>query len=217
MTRTSTQFIIALLLFIISIFPTIACIHQNEMAQQQPNVVATVDHDGQELRLSIPGALWEPVFFKSLETHLKKISMPTLRTLQLPNKDDLEVRFWIDVLPSKLDGIILRRISNKWSAVGIHGTAEHRNFPITQEDLAVPKSGWTEAWEKLVSAGILTLPDASKVNCNATAIDGIAFVVEINSNRSYRTYAYGNPQLAECDEAKRIIHIRQILFDEFEM
>ncbi|MCG3146363.1 MAG: hypothetical protein HONDAALG_04398 [Gammaproteobacteria bacterium] len=215
MIRTRALLTSALLIFLIGIIPATACMHKREGMQQQPDAAITINQGDQKLRLSIPNAEWEPMFFKSLETYTKKINLPNLRTVVLPNKDDLEVRFWTDALPSKLDGIILRRINNQWSAVGIHVTGERKEALPTQKKLAVPKSGWDKAWEKLVGAGILTLPDASEVNCNVTTIDGLGFVAEINFNWSYRTYAYGNPQLAECNEAKRIISIRQIIFDEF--
>jgi hypothetical protein len=53
------------------------------------------------------------------------------------------------------------------------------------------------------------------VKCDEIMIDGLSFVVETNFNWSYRTYHYGNPQHAKCNEAKRIISIIQIIFDEF--
>ncbi|MEP7338582.1 MAG: hypothetical protein ABI977_12660 [Acidobacteriota bacterium] len=215
MTRISAKFTIALFIFLISIIPMTACIRKAGTAQQQSNVTATVSQGNQTPRLSIPDAEWEPFFFKSLEAHIKKINLPSLRTVVLPNKDDLEVRFWIDHLPFTLDGIILRRMDNQWSAVRVYGTSDLQDFPLTQKKLATPKSGWDGAWGKLVHTGILSLPDASEVKCNEIMVDGLSFVVETNFNWSYRTYHYGNPQHAKCDEAKRIISIIQIIFDEF--
>ncbi len=70
-------------------------------------------------------------------------------------------------------------------------------------------------WQQLVDADILDLPDASEVNCSLDSLDGIAFVIETNSDMTYRTYKYGNPMLAECDEAKRIMKISEIIYEEF--
>jgi hypothetical protein len=207
--------LIATTLFLISIIPMTACIRKGGTAQQQSNVTATVSPGDQKPSLSIPDTKWEPFFFESLEAHTKKINLPSLRAVVFPNKDDLEVRFWIDHLPFTLDGIILGRIDNQWSAVRIYGTSEHQDFPLTQKKLAAPKSGWNGAWGKLVDTGILSLPDASEVKCDEIMIDGLSFVVETNFNWSYRTYHYGNPQHAKCNEAKRIISIIQIIFDEF--
>ena len=215
MIRTSAQLTITLLIFLISIIHAIFYVHNKGSAQQQSNVTDVAHQDAQKLHLSIPNASWEPIFFKSLETRIKQINLPRLRAIVLPNKDDLEVRFWIDVLPSRLDGVILRRINNEWSAIRIQGTSERQDFPLSQKQLAVPKSGWDGAWKKLLGAGVMTLPDASEVNCNVIMIDGLAFVIETNFNWSYRTYAYGNPQIAKCNEAKQIISIAQIIFDEF--
>jgi hypothetical protein len=87
---------------------------------------------------------------------------------------------------------------------------------IQQESLGPPKSGWEAAWKRLTDAKILTLPDGS-VNCKTEVLDGIGYVVETNVNRKYRTYRYGNPSLATCDEAKQIVRIEAILADEFQI
>src|SRR6266508_6061459 len=71
------------------------------------------------------------------------------------------------------------------------------------------------AWDKLVGAGILTLPDASEVKCNVVMIDGMVFIIETNFKWHYRTYAYANPQEEKCNEAKQMISIIQIIHDEF--
>jgi hypothetical protein len=218
MTRNNDRPIISLLVCFVSIMAATACAPGRKDEQQQPNVMNSVSQGGQKLRVSIPDAWWEPHFFKSLEPYTTKINLPSLRTVALPNEDDLEVRIWADFRPIKLDGIILRRINNQWSAVhiyGTHGKDERQDFSLTQKKLAAPKSGWDKAWEKLVGAGILTLPDASEVNCNITMIDGSGFVIETNVYWSYRTYAYANPQNAECNEAKQMISIIQIVHDEF--
>lgn len=87
---------------------------------------------------------------------------------------------------------------------------------IRQENLGAPKSGWEAAWKRLTDAEILILPDGS-VNCKTEALDGISYVVETNVDRKYRTYRYGNPQLANCDEAKRMQLIETILSEEFQI
>ena len=45
----------------------------------------------------------------------------------------------------------------------------------------------------------------------------VSYVVETNVNRKYRTYRYGNPNLANCDEANRILLIETILSEEFQI
>jgi hypothetical protein len=79
-----------------------------------------------------------------------------------------------------------------------------------------PKSGWEAAWKRLTDANILTLPDGP-VNCKREVLDGGGYVVETNLNRRYRTYWYGNPSLANCNEAKQIVMIERILSEEFQI
>ena len=212
MLKIGTQLITALLISNILIT---ACVSEKESAQRQPSATATASQDSQKPSLSIPDAEWEPPFFEFLETHTRGLNLPSLRTVVLPGKDDLEVRFWIDGLARNLNGVVIKRQAGQWSAIRVYETGERQEKAVTQESLAEPSSGWKGAWEKLVSAGILMLPDASKVNCNITAVDGVGFVVETNFNWSYRTYYYRNPQLASCDEAKRMMSIVQVMADEF--
>jgi hypothetical protein len=40
-------------------------------------------------------------------------------------------------------------------------------------------------------------------------------VVEINKDRVYRTYEYGNPNFAKCGEAKQMIELGEIIANEF--
>jgi hypothetical protein len=214
--KANAQIVSAILILLCSVH--IATQIRNRASEPQ-NLSATTsaDQDDQKLRLSVPKANWVPLFFNSLETHTKKINLPSLKTVRLPSKDDLEIRFWMDGLPDIIDGIIIRRISNQWSAIRIRGTSADKNFPLTQKKLDPPKSGWNLVWEKLVSNNILTLPDASESKCNVISIDGLGYVIETNFNWDYRTYYYRNPQLAKCNEAKRITAIIQLLFDEFEL
>jgi hypothetical protein len=53
------------------------------------------------------------------------------------------------------------------------------------------------------------------VGCRVGGRDGMSYVVEINSDRTYRTYMYDNPFYAKCDEAKRMMKIGEIVADEF--
>jgi hypothetical protein len=114
-----------------------------------------------------------------------------------------------------LEGVSLRRVGGQWSA--IHAKADNYYEPEKAErrELHPPKSGWEGLWQRLTSAGILTLPDATEVNCSADGLDGIAFVVETNANQTYKTYKYGNPMLAECNEAKRMMKIGDLIYEEF--
>ena len=215
MDRKNNQLIISLLVCVASIIAATACMYGRKGEQRQSDVMANTSQGDQKLRVSIPDATWEPMFFESIETYIKQINLPSLRTIVLPNKDDLEVRFWADLRPSKLDAIVLRRINNQWSAVHVKGAVKHQGVSPTKKNLAKPKSGWDGAWDKLVGAGILTLPDASEVKCNVVMIDGMVFIIETNFKWHYRTYAYANPQEEKCNEAKQMISIIQIIHDEF--
>jgi hypothetical protein len=205
-----TVFVLVLLLVGASI--VIVLLHNKNQAQDAS--VAKLVPNQQAQLLEVPNASWEPSFFMALDERIQKVKLPSLRTVVL-SEQDLEVRFWYDGRPDVINGVVIRRSADQWSAVGVRQTRNRQPSEVKLEVLAVPKSGWETAWAKLVGAGILTLPDASELSCNAPSADTFSFVIETNVNRIYRTYRYTNPFHAECDEAKRIILIEEIIGEEF--
>ena len=213
MPKIRTLFVVALVTFLLGVAVTAVFLFRSKNVRQQNDVTKTAQEE-RGPRLRIPNAEWEPFFFTSLEEHTKGANLPSLRTVLLP-QDDLEMRFWYNALPDGLNGVILRRSGGQWSAVHIRGSYEGKRFRVEQEPFKEPKSGWETTWEKLVNAGILTLPDSSEVNCHSGVLDGISYVVEINANKTYRTYRYGNPESAQCNEARQIVSIEEIIANEF--
>ena len=115
---------------------------------------------------------------------------------------------------------MLKRTSGEWSAVDLDWEVSEnrkgkRDVKQVDKKLDSPKSGWDAAWQRLVDARILTLPDAEEINCSAGATDGMSYVVEYNLKNTYRTYMYDNPDYAKCDEAKRMLEINKIIAEEF--
>jgi hypothetical protein len=70
-------------------------------------------------------------------------------------------------------------------------------------------------WQRLTGAGILTLPDSSTLECDTYGKDGTNYIVEINMNKTYRTYRYHDPNHAACGEAKQMVKIGEIVASEF--
>lgn len=68
--------------------------------------------------------------------------------------------------------------------------------------------------EQMSASGILTTAEFKYCQKKFPDVNN---VVETNVKRKYRTYGYGNPQLANCDEAKRILLIETILSEEFQI
>jgi hypothetical protein len=208
MRKLTFRFIVALLTFILGIaVTTVWFIHRS--------------HKPEELRVIIPKERWVTIFFettglasKSINEITNEAHLQNLRTSLLPD-NDIEVRIWSGFgEDGKVYGVILKRSSNQWSV--IHLEADRRQPTKKSEDVhAVPKSGWETAWGRLTSAGILTLPDASEVQCNTHGLDGIGYIVEVNMNQTYKTYMYDNPQFARCNAAKQIIKIAEIIDEEF--
>jgi hypothetical protein len=213
MIRTAIHFVIGLAIFFCAAAAAGGFLFQRQVMHEQLGAVDRPQDVGR-LPLQGPAAEWERSFFKALEQRTGRINLPSLRTIILSN-DDLEIRFWYNASPDIINGFAIRRSGKQWTAIGIRQIGERQDSPVRQEALGTPKSGWEVAWKRLVDAGILTLPDGSKVKCRAEVLDGAGFVVETNANGIYRTYHYSNPQFADCDEAKRIMLIEEIIADEF--
>jgi hypothetical protein len=161
-------------------------------------------------RRDIPKADWEPIFFESIDRLTSLAGWTPLRKQPVP-PDALEVRIWIGFGLSPLEVYSLRRDGSKWSGWTI---GDQRNVTRVKPQQITPKSGWEPFWNRLVSLGLLTLPDSSSLPNEVMVFDGVSYVVEINNNHRYRTYHYSNPQRQKWPEAKNIIEIVQTLSDE---
>ncbi|MCA1614064.1 MAG: hypothetical protein LC800_07920 [Acidobacteria bacterium] len=166
------------------------------------------------MRLFIPKETWEPIYFRSINERTSEANVPSLRTMVLP-EGDFEIRVWVGFGLYGIDGLVLRRSSDRWSALHLHGMIERPPHGKYERELGPPKSGWPNAWQRLEEAGVLTLPDASSINCDSGINDGKSYVVEVNKDSVYRTYQYDNPDYAKCAEAKQMIKIGEVIAEEF--
>jgi hypothetical protein len=201
MRKLTTRLIIALLTFLLGVTAATAWYLGRRSANQ-------------EVRLIIPNSSWEPIFFRQINSVANLSRQADLRSVRLP-AGDFEVRVWRGFGLSPLEGLSLRRVSGQWSAIHVRADKYHESGEVERTELSPPKSGWEACWQRLLDAGILTLPDASEANCAADGFDGISFVVETNVDSTYRTFKYANPTIAECDEARQMVKIIEIIDEEF--
>ena len=80
----------------------------------------------QEVRLIIPHASWEPIFFRSIKSLTSLTAQPQLREVS-SGKDEYEARVWWGFGLSPLEGISLKYSAGQWSA--IHVKADHYYEP----------------------------------------------------------------------------------------
>lgn len=165
-------------------------------------------------KLIIPKASWEPIFFEQINATAGLTGQANLRQTEL-STGDIETRIWWGFGLTPLEGISLRYRSGQWSAIHVKADNYYEPTKASSEELKPPKSGWDATWSRLVQAGILTLPDASEINCGGISLDGIAFVVETNVDGTYRTYKYSNPSLKDCEQAGQVQEIFDTLLEEF--
>ena len=164
--------------------------------------------------MKAPNNSWEPIYFKAINERARIANLGDLRSVTLTGSD-LEVRVWVGFGLVPLEGIIVKRNNGTWSATHLRSVDPRLPRHRYQQALPPPKSGWENFWERLTSEGVLTLPDDSQLEDKVRATDGQSFVVEINTDKSYRTYRYSNPHLQKWPEARRMTNIANIIFQEF--
>jgi hypothetical protein len=172
---------------------------RNVRAQEKTNATACPSPapkaagDG-KLRLLIHNAGWEQIFFEAINKRAKKSGLSDLRASALPD-GDLELRVWRGFGLTGLGGFVLRRSSGQWTALSLRPMhdGETQNPTTSYPE---PVGGWEGLWNKLVREGLLTLPDSSCFkDYNHSFADGVSYVVEVNMDKFYRAYEYGNPEL----------------------
>ena len=153
-----------------------------------------------------------------------KYELSRLRDFSL-YRNDLEVRVWVSIGFSGMDGFIFRRFNRQWSAIAIKEIdcnkfnywKKDRKYSVGKINLYEPKSGWQDVWQKLLEAGILDLPDYSEVQERLGYLDGWGFFVEINRDGKYRFYAYPNPNSPRSADEEKMIKIGEIISEEFDL
>ena len=162
----------------------------------------------------VPKFNWESYFFPALEERTKKVELASLSAMHLA-ETDVEVRFWLDASPDRIEGFVFRRRGDSWSATRLYQRRRAWPSAVKLENLGTPKSGWDNFWKQLTDKGILVLPDSDETKCLKGGLDGIGYVFEVVAEQKYRTYRYSTPQFAECEEAKRVLSIVDLMIDEF--
>jgi hypothetical protein len=163
----------------------------------------------------LPKSGWARIFFNLIDRVTEKAAISELRKESLP-ADDIEIRIWRGFGLSNLEGIVLKRTDNRWSAT--HLKADNYNLPVENVEvipLGEPNSGWESFWKQINDKRLLDLPDPSEINCEVSMIDGTGHVVEINRNRVYRTFRYHTAN-NKCAEARQMSEIGELIGVEFD-
>ncbi len=128
---------------------------------------------------------------------------------------DTEVRVWYGFGLFPVEGFVIQRENNQWSAFHLKEAAySRRSFQSTKVarmQLAAPTSGWEPCWQRLVSSGVLILPSGTE----GPDPDAEGFYVETMAGGSYRNYLYNSPEYSDSPNAKRMLAIGDIISDEF--
>ena len=137
-----------------------------------------------------------------------------MRNVRLP-EGDIDARIWRGFSLDPLEGVLIKRNSGQWS--GIH-LKTNRYYDVQKVDSRVlnpPTAGWDSFWQKLADEGLTTIQQNSVHDCDIPNIDGIGYVVELNSGQTYRYYFYPEAH-PKCEEARKTAEIGEIIGLEFD-
>ena len=128
-------------------------------------------------------------------------------------RNDREVRVWYGFGLILLEGFVIKRNNNQWSAFHLKADGHNPRYitKVARIQLQVPKSGWEKCWQRLADAGILTLPSGIE----EPDPDDEGFYVETMTDGSYRNYEYFSPEYSKAPNAKLMLAIGDIISEEF--
>ena len=157
---------------------------------------------------------WKSAMFREINERVRVAGIKGLEDARLSGSD-LEVRIWHGFGLILIEGLVIKRVEGKWSALHLAGVSSTPPKHNRQTITGVPKSGWEICWQRLTNAGMLSLPDATRLGKEPVDPDVLSYVVELNIGGDYRTYHYTYPEANEHNEAKRMIEIGDIISEEF--
>jgi hypothetical protein len=154
----------------------------------------------------------DETFVREIERLSQIAGLSSLRSSNL-TQGDLEARVWYGFGLVLLEGFAIKRINNQWNAFDLKANEANPRYitKVARIQLPAPKSGWENCWQRLVDAGILTLPSGTE----GPDPDVEAFYVESKAGGSYRNYQYISPEYEQSPNAKRMLAIGDIISDEF--
>ncbi len=161
---------------------------------------------------NLPKRTWPSTYFAEIVRREKISRLQRLRSKVLA-ENDIEIRVWSGFGGTLLEGFILKREGGRWWAVDLGGAIGTRT---TKRTLAAPASGWEGVWERLVEAGILTLPSAEETTCSeGSHPERTSVVIEYMVGNNYRAYMYDQPYQPTCDEGEKLLQILEMIYMEF--
>ncbi len=195
--EVSIVFLICLQLFAVSCSKPAGSLPE-ELAAACPSPSPVIANDG-KLKLFIPddeGYGWVKYILDETTKQAAKAGLSDLKTVAHTG-NDLEIRFWLGSIDG-LRGIIFQRISGRWAATQLE-YLDYRGILNPTQPYPEPDIGWDAFWGKLVSDGILELPDGRCFKDYHAVMDGVGFTIELNLQGAYRIYHYSNPQAQTAD------------------
>lgn len=170
--------------------------------------------ESQKVQILTPNSRWQTLYFKMINKATKLAGLEELRKISL-DKGEIEIRVWRGGSLEPLEGVVLNHSNGQWAAFHIKTDNYCDPEKAVLMRLKPPRSGWESFWKQLVDKEILTLPQSSENDCDRHSIDQGSYVVEVNRDKTYRTYRYpeGDPR---CREAWLLEEMGDFIGEEFD-
>lgn len=159
-----------------------------------------------------PAEPWVTAALGQIDEAAALVPLPPLRE-GTPPAGDLEARlWWFEPWEGRrysghLNALRLVRHDGKWRGTGLW-SARAPDTPEVEREARVRgaqvRPGFAATWERIVSAGLLTLPDATRLHGERRVTRGVTFVVEVSCEGRYRAYHYSDPERQSWPEARSL-------------
>jgi len=107
--------------------------------------------------------------------------------------------------------LVIRRVGNEWSAMLL---GDGDRFSCLYQKSVKPKSEWQVVWDRMISLGLDSLPNAYKAEY--VVEDGNGYEVELSYQGKLKRLSIPHPEFQNSSAAKQILEIGDFLSREFD-
>lgn len=150
-----------------------------------------------------------------IKDRLNRSGLGDLKSKVLPD-NTTEIRFWVGFSHDDLRGLIIEGDGANWLGTFVPNLQEGVQASNIQYSLPPPLNGWRHLIDRLQQLGLYNLSgESGNIPETRMVLDVSSVVVEIKTNRHYKTIRYRGVFYFQDPEILKMEKILQVLSSEF--